>query len=328
MVKRNKPAWPDFKAQPRQANENPTAAVRPSAVGYTDKPAWPDFKAQPRQANENPTAAKRPPTVKFSDREGEVDIGTCGYSYREWVDSGFYPAGTKSSEMLARYGRFFSVVELNYTWYQMAREEAIARMVEKAPGHLRFAAKLTRTMTHERVDDWQRELKDYIRGISPLGKRLLAVLIQLPPDFDRTVAHRSYLAALLDGLSSLPVAVEFRHPSWARDSVFAELERRRVSLVTVDCPLLPDLFPPLDVVTHPGLFYIRFHGRNRVGWRSANMQKKFHYDYSTEELHRYADDRIRPMMSKAARGLLFFNNHVGAHAPRNAQKLARILAGK
>ncbi len=293
-----------------------------------NKPRWSGSTVQPRKNSENSPPAERAFPVEFSGRKSGVDIGTCGYSYREWVDSGFYPADTKSSEMLARYGRFFSVVELNYTWYQMAREEAIARMVEKAPGHLHFAAKLTRTMTHERVDDWQRELKDYIRGISPLGKRLLAVLIQLPPDFDRTVAHRSYLAALLDGLSSLPVAVEFRHPSWARDSVFAELERRRVSLVTVDCPLLPDLFPPLDVVTHPGLFYIRFHGRNRVGWRSANMQKKFHYDYSTEELQRYADDRIKPMMSKAARGLLFFNNHVGAHAPRNAQKLARILAGK
>ena len=257
-----------------------------------------------------------------------VDVGTCGYSYREWVDSGFYPAATKSSEMLEQYGRFFSVVELNYTWYQMARREPIARMVEKAPAHVCFAAKLTRTMTHERVDGWRRELKDYIRGIAPLGKRLLTVLIQFPPEFDRTVAHRSYLAALLDGLSSLPVAVEFRHPSWARDSVFVELERRRVSLVTVDCPRLPDLFPSLDVVTNPALFYLRFHGRNRAGWRSANMQKKFHYDYSDEELRRYADDRIRPMMKKAARGLLFFNNHVAAHAPRNARKLARILAGK
>ena len=49
-------------------------------------------------------------------RSCPVYVGTCGYSYTEWVDSGFYPEGTKSAEMLGLYGRCFSVVELNYTW--------------------------------------------------------------------------------------------------------------------------------------------------------------------------------------------------------------------
>jgi len=37
MKRRNKPAGPDRMAQPRQANENPTAAVQPSAAGFSDK---------------------------------------------------------------------------------------------------------------------------------------------------------------------------------------------------------------------------------------------------------------------------------------------------
>lgn len=256
-----------------------------------------------------------------------VSVGTCGYSYTEWVDSGFYPEGTKSTEMLGLYGRCFSVVELNYTWYQMARAEALARMVEKAPAHLLFAAKLTRTMTHERADNWQEQLHLYRQGIAPLKKRLVAVLIQLPPDFDRSVAHRNYLAALLDGLHDLPVAVEFRHRSWAVDPVFAELERRQVSLVAVDEPSLPGLFPSLDVVTNPALFYVRFHGRNKEGWRSGNMQKKFNYDYSDEELRAWCDSYLYPMAARADRGVLFFNNHVRAQAPRNGKQLARILTG-
>ena len=83
----------------------------------------------------------------------DIMIGTSGYSYLEWVDSDFYPRGTKSSAMLGFYGRCFSVVELNYTWYQMARSEPLARMAETAPEQLRFSAKLTRTITHERVKD-------------------------------------------------------------------------------------------------------------------------------------------------------------------------------
>jgi uncharacterized protein YecE (DUF72 family) len=271
-----------------------------------------------------------PGKVQTVRDEHQCDLyaGTCGYSYTEWTDNGFYPPTTKSSEMLSLYSRCFSVVELNYTWYQMARADAVSRMVSKAPDNLLFAAKLTRTMTHERDADWRKQLALYLQGIAPLKKRLAAILVQLPPDFHRTITNRDYLAALLDGLQELPVAVEFRHVSWAVDSVFAELERRRVSLVVVDGPELPGLFPSLDVVTNPALFYVRFHGRNREGWRSGNMQKKFNYDYSEEELRHWADAYIRPMASRAERGMLFFNNHVRAQAPRNAQKLVKILAGK
>lgn len=230
-------------------------------------------------------------------------------------------------EMLGLYGRCFSVVELNYTWYQMARADALARMVEKAPAHLLFAAKLTRTMTHERADNWREQLQLYRQGIAPLQKRLIAVLIQLPPDFDRSIANRNYLAALLDGLHDVPVAVEFRHSSWAIDPVFAELERRQVTLVAVDAPSLPGFFPSLDVVTNPALFYVRFHGRNKVGWQSGNMQKKFNYDYSDQELRAWCDQHLSPMAAKADRGILVFNNHVRAQAPKNGRRLATILAG-
>lgn len=271
-------------------------------------------------------------TVGETDDAGKgrgcrIAVGTCGYSYTEWADSGFYPSGTRTAAMLPLYGRSFSVVELNYTWYQMARAEAIARMVEKAPPHLRFAAKLTRTITHERDADWREQLQQFRRGIAPLGSRLLAVLIQLPPDFERSPDNRRHLAVLLDGLQGLPVAVEFRHGSWAVDRVFAELERRAVSLVSVDSPSLPGLFPPLDVVTNPQLLYVRLHGRNGAGWRSGNMQKKFDYDYSAAELRQWSDTVLRPMATGAERGVVFFNNHVRAQAPRNARLLVEILGG-
>lgn len=269
-------------------------------------------------------------TVAGSGAGGQcrLAVGTCGYSYTEWADSGFYPPGTRTTAMMPLYARSFSVVELNYTWYQMARAEAIARMVEKAPPHLRFAAKLTRTMTHERDADWHGQLQQFRRGIAPLAGRLLAVLIQLPPDFERDTGNRRYLANLLDGLLGLPVAVEFRHASWAVDPVFAELERRAVSLVTVDAPPLPGLFPPLDVVTNPRLLYVRFHGRNGAGWRSGNMQKKFDYDYSAGELGQWCGRVLRPMAARAERGIIFFNNHVRAQAPRNARLLVEILGGQ
>lgn len=260
-----------------------------------------------------------------------LQVGTSGYSYPEWSEAGFYPPGTPAREMLALYTRRFSVTELNYTWYQMPKAPAMERMIPKVPPAFGFAAKLTRTLTHE-VDPhgWRAQAALFRSGIAPLmqARRLLAVLVQMPPSFERGRAQRLYLAQLLDELTGLPLAVEFRHRSWAVDRVFSALENRRVTLVAVDVPDLPHLFPALEVVTNPDLFYIRFHGRNARGWRSGNMQKQFDYNYTPAELQQWSQGRIPKMAARARTGILFFNNHVRAQAPGNAQLLKEQLAAQ
>ncbi|MBI9084407.1 MAG: DUF72 domain-containing protein [Desulfobacterales bacterium] len=271
---------------------------------------------------------KKADKSKASADPCRLRVGTSGYAYTEWVEAGFYPPDTSSAAMLPQYARQFAVVELNYTWYQMPGAQAVERQRQKAPPGFRFAAKLTRTLTHEvDADAWPDEATRYRDGIAPLlqAGQLVAVLIQLPPFFDRTAAHRRHLAALLDALTGLPLAVEFRHRSWAIDRVFAELERRRVTLVTVDAPDLPGLFPALDVVTNPDLFYVRFHGRNARGWRSGKMQLQFDYDYTDDELGRWVEEKIVPLAGRARSGVLFFNNHVRGQAPQNARQLVTLL---
>jgi uncharacterized protein YecE (DUF72 family) len=255
-------------------------------------------------------------------------VGTSGYSYAEWTEAGFYPPGMSAARMLPCYAGIFGITELNYTWYQMPKAESIERMRRLVGPEFSFAAKLTRTMTHEvDPDDWPNQVIRYRDGIAPLlqSGQLAAVLIQLPPFFDRSKKNRYYLSALLDRLEALPLAVEFRHPSWAVDRVFEELSRRRITLAAVDAPSLARSFPPLDVVTNPDFFYVRFHGRNGAGWRTGHMQKQFDHDYTEAELQEWISPRIAPMARRAETGLLFFNNHVRAQAPRNAQMLIRLL---
>ncbi|BBO86721.1 hypothetical protein DSCO28_72870 (plasmid) [Desulfosarcina ovata subsp. sediminis] len=262
------------------------------------------------------------------ERPAGIMVGTSGYAYSEWVDAGFYPPGTGNVRMLPYYAGIFPVTEINYTWYQMPKAGAMDRMCRKVPEGFYFSVKLTRTLTHE-VDPkaWPAQAALYRQGIAPLvqSRQLLAVLVQLPPFFRRNPENRRYLARLLDALDGLPLAVEFRHVSWAMDRVFASLEERRVSLVCVDVPDLPDLFPPMAVVTNPDLFYIRFHGRNAKGWRSGSMQHQFDYDYSDEELAQWLRDRIPKMSERANTGIVFFNNHVRGQAPKNARMLMEQL---
>jgi len=256
-------------------------------------------------------------------------VGTCGYSYTEWVEAGFYPSGTKPGEMLPLYAGRFPITELNYTWYQMPRAEAIERQRRQVAPGFRFSVKLTRTLTHE-VDPeaWRRETASFRDGMAPLiqSGQLAGILVQLPPFFNRSPRNREYLAALLDELADLPLVVEFRNPSWATSRVFAELEKRGVTLAAVDEPDLPGLFPALDVVTNPDQFYVRFHGRNAKGWGKGRKQLQFDYDYIEEELREWVETRITPMAQQARSGIIVFNNHVRGQAPKNAQDLARLLA--
>jgi uncharacterized protein YecE (DUF72 family) len=263
-----------------------------------------------------------------SSPTSQLWIGTCGYSYVEWADAGFYPRGTKPAHMLRFYTKSFSVTELNHTWYQMPRAEAIERQRQRAHPGFHFAAKLTRTLTHEvDPDGWREQAAAFRTGIAPLIQtgQLIAVLVQLPNAFGHTHANRRHLALLLDELRGLPLAVEFRNVGWALDRVYAELERRRVSLVTVDEPDLPGLFPALDVVTNPELIYMRFHGRNGKAWYSGRKESQFDYDYADDELRGWVDKTLEPMARQARRGVVFFNNHVAAQAPRNARTLIRLL---
>lgn len=257
-------------------------------------------------------------------------VGTSGYSYPEWVEAGFYPSGTSQRQMLKLYAERFSCTELNYTWYQMPKAEAVERQRQQAPAGFLFATKLTRTLTHEVEENWRAQAAQYRDGVAPLqqAKQLAAVLLQWPAAFDRSMANRKYLAALLDELGGLPLAVEFRNDSWANDRVFAELERRKVTLVAVDEPALKGLFPPLAVATNPAQFYVRFHGRNSTGWRSGQMQSKFDYSYSDAELRERVEQTIEPLAQKTQQGLLFFNNHVRAQAPKNAKTLIQLLLEK
>jgi uncharacterized protein YecE (DUF72 family) len=258
-------------------------------------------------------------------------VGTGGYAHSEWVAAGFYPPDTPAARMLPLYARRFAAVELNTTWYQLPRAETLERQRRQTPPGFRFAVKLTRGLTHaEDPRGWREQAAAYRDGLAPLVQagQLAAVLIQLPSDAARTAACRRHLADLLESLDGLPLAVEFRHPSWACDRVLAELERRRATLVSVDGPRLPSCFPQLDVVTNPAFFYARLYGRNTAGWRAGHPRRRFDYRYGATELAEWIDARMSAMAGRARRGLIFFNNHVRAQAAADARQLVRLLGAR
>jgi uncharacterized protein YecE (DUF72 family) len=155
-----------------------------------------------------------PPAV--SPEPARILVGTSGYSYTEWVEAGFYPPGTQPGRMLHLYAQRFPITELTRTWHQMPQADAIERLRQAVPTEFQFIAKLFRGLTHEPLaDNWRDMVTAFRHGVAPLiqSGQLTAVLLQFPPEFDRCIANRRHLAALIDEMEDLPLAVEFRQGS-------------------------------------------------------------------------------------------------------------------
>jgi uncharacterized protein YecE (DUF72 family) len=255
----------------------------------------------------------------------EILIGTCGYSYFDWVGP-VYPAGTKQKGFLSLYAAQFGTVELDFTYYDMPTAQNLAKMlVDGGPG-LTFSIKAHRTLTHE-VDParWEGEAKTYLEAIEPLREagRLEAVLFQFPYSFRYEDENRRYLDRLLSFFKGVPAAVEFRRADWYTGRMLEGMKTRGVSLVSLDMPILKGL-PPLAETVTAKTAYIRLHGRNAGKWWGADGAARYDYLYSEDELEAWAD-RIERIVVQADRILVYFNNHARGQAVENAKTLIRIL---
>lgn len=255
----------------------------------------------------------------------EIRIGTSGYDYPEWKAS-FYPQDLARKDFLSFYSKQFDTVELNFSYYGMPKAGQLARLLENSGPQCLFSIKAHRSLTHE-IDPahWRDHLGEFRAGILPLVKseRLGALLLQFPQSFHYEPDRRRYLDALLRELGGLSVVVEFRSAAWYNNRVFDAFRERGVGIASLDLPDLRGLPPIVDIVTAPTA-YLRFHGRNSTNWYQTDATARYDYSYSDEQLEAWTQ-RVKGILGKAARLLVYFNNHSNGQAARNAITFKRLL---
>ncbi|HET6779312.1 MAG TPA: DUF72 domain-containing protein, partial [Gemmatimonadales bacterium] len=161
-----------------------------------------------------------------------IQVGTSGWSYKEWKGS-FYPPKLPAGAMLRHYASRFSAVEVNNSFYRIPTETVLAGWAAQVSPEFQFILKASRRITHNhRLTDRDGSLGYFLRAINPLSGRLGPTLFQLPPTFDSDPVR---LAAFLEKLpAQWPAAIEFRHSSWFNDQIFELLRSHNVALVAVD----------------------------------------------------------------------------------------------
>ena len=240
-----------------------------------------------------------------------IHIGTSGWSYDHWQGV-LYPHGTPQRDRLNHYMGRYRTVEVNSTFYRWPGDFAFVNWHRRLPDGFLMSVKAPRGLTHGarlfRPEGW---LGRMTRALRYLGRRRGVLLVQLPPTLEFDYPRLEWFLNKLRLRHWLKAAVEFRHPSWVRDDVFALLERTQ----TAYCVMSGAHLPCVLRATAP-FVYARLHG--------PDPHHLYGGSYGDDDLRWWAD-RVREWAGAGKDVYLYFNNDGGGNAVRNADTLRWML---
>jgi uncharacterized protein YecE (DUF72 family) len=236
-----------------------------------------------------------------------IKVGTSGWSYDHWRGV-FYPEHLSAAKRLAYYAQRFRTVEIDATFYRLPSEHAVRAWHDAVPDGFAFAVKGSRFITHfRRLADAKEATTTFLERVALLGDKLAVVLWQLPPDLR---ADPALLEAFLAGLPKGPVrhAIEFRHESWLAEQTFDILRAHNAAHVSVSSDVMEE-----NLTVTADFVYVRFHGT-----------ASYHGAYTHPALEPWAEF-LREQVRQGRDGYAYFNNDAEGHAPRDAERLTRML---
>ncbi|HHC09077.1 MAG TPA: DUF72 domain-containing protein [Actinobacteria bacterium] len=235
-----------------------------------------------------------------------IRVGTSGWVYDGWRGR-FYPEELPRARWLHWYAERFPTVEINGTFYRLPKRATVEEWAAAVPAGFRFAAKMSRYLSHVRRLDDDGAVAAFAEAVAPLDGLLEVILLQLPPRFE-PVPHK--LDAVLGRLADRRVAVEFRDRRWFDDPKVRDiLERHGAAMVWSD---YPGAESPRWVTAD--FVYVRCHG----------TAGRFAGRYDERRLHRLADT----LGAVDGDAYCYFNNDIGAAAPQDAAALSALLRAR
>lgn len=252
-----------------------------------------------------------------------IYLGTGGYSDDDLVGV-LYPDEVKKSDYLRHYADNYAAVEINSSFYAPIGRKAFEGMLDKSQGQLQFAIKLHQDFSHHGKGTVE-HAASFIAAIAPIvaADKLVALLLQFPHAFDRTVRHRHYLANVVGWFEGMPLTIEFRHPSWHIAEVVDSFRQHRLIWCSVDYPNVQGL-PQGDIHFTTRRGYLRLHGQNLNWWDAHSAAERHDYRYTEQDMQHLAR-QIANNQHQFDDLFIFFQNTVKGHAVYNIAMLRHAL---
>jgi uncharacterized protein YecE (DUF72 family) len=192
-------------------------------------------------------------------------------------------------------------------------------MVSITSANFRLTAKFARPTTHEkRLADPERQLRYFFDVMRPLRRKLLALLLQLPPSLTAKEGLKK-LEALIHMLDpDFRYAIEVRHKSWFDRSVYKLLSDNNICLA----------WSQLDTIQTPpeltsDFIYLRFIGDRSIDEKDFGRVQRDRLKELRLWLH--SVQRVKDKATKFA--IVAANNHYAGFGPAATANSFRRMVG-
>jgi uncharacterized protein YecE (DUF72 family) len=297
--------------------------------------------------------------MKGSDME-KTRVGTASWTDKTLIESGtFYPRQVTTAEGRLRfYAEHFDTVEVDSTYYALPSERNALLWANRTPpgfvfhikaysmltGHPTVVKSIPKVLREELPEAIREKAQEkafpkevveaafdmFASALRPLkdAGKLGCLLFQLPPWFVPSAGAYAWLELVREKLPGHHLAVEFRNRGWitspehARSLAF--LKKHNISSVVVDAPWIKGWEGPVAVAAP--IAYFRFHGRNRENWfkKGVATVERYRYEYSEEELRRWAG-KVTHASHQTEQTFVLFNNCYQNYGIKNAKNFQELL---
>ncbi|WLR50475.1 DUF72 domain-containing protein [Bacillus tianshenii] len=265
-----------------------------------------------------------------------IYIGLAGWGDHDTL----YPDKIQSRDKLSEYAAHFPIVELDSSFYAVQPQRNMEKWTAETPDRFQFVVKAYQGMTgHQRGEipfDSKKEMFEAFRlSLQPLQQagKIGMVLFQFPPWFDCTKEHVTYLRYCREMIGDVPAALEFRNKTWYQPEFYEQTlqfmyKENWIHTVCDEPQVGEGSVPTVLHASDSEKTLIRFHGRNKEGWRRPSKgnwrEVRYLYRYNEEELKDWCK-KIKQLEKQTKDIYIIFNNNSGGDAADNAKQMLDLL---
>ncbi|MBY8988792.1 MAG: DUF72 domain-containing protein, partial [Candidatus Lokiarchaeota archaeon] len=247
----------------------------------------------------------------------KVSLGCAGWDYKDWLGT-FYPKPLERHNHLEFYSKFFDIVEINSTFYNIPNKAAVITWYNQVPANFKFVVKVWQKITHNLNDsDLDYLISQFFSQLSPLQEKVAAYLLQFPPWFKFTEKHYSQLKILSNELpQEFKYVIELRDNSWFKEEiVFGIIDGTNFILGTTYMPGIDAHY-----LQNQNFYYVRLIGDREL---SVFNRIQRNQEESINDLVRNL--QMLEKMPNVYEIFIIVNNHFQGNGPASAQLLKKRL---
>ena len=245
----------------------------------------------------------------------KLSIGTAGFFYKDWIGP-FYPKKLQKAQYLEYFSKFFNLVEINSTFYNLPSEDMVINWNHRVPENFRFIVKVWQQISHNLDDqDLDSHIIEFFSRLNELKPKIIRFLLQFPPWFKYSESHLQKLELLLKRVpSGYKYIIELRDNSWYDSEILSKfIDGENVILGTTYMPKIIPYYMP-----NQNKYYIRMIGDRELSVFNQNQRDQ---NDALDDLY----TNVQKLMKTPNIYEIFIivNNHFQGYAPESVNTIKK-----